>query len=81
VNEDLNSLKILSNDTASFEIFVVSFLNERGKLWIIRGMIRRGENEVLEEIIVHLPLCPSPIQYGLVWTWISRTFLLIHGTT
>jgi hypothetical protein len=81
VNEDLNSLKILSNDTASFEVFVVSFLDERGKLWIIGGMIRRGENEVLEEIIVHLPLCPLQIPNGLVLMWISRTFLLIHGTT
>jgi len=46
VNEDLNSLKILSNDAATFEIFVVLFLDERGKLWIIGGMIHKGENEV-----------------------------------
>lgn len=67
MNENLNSLKILSDDTASFEIFVVSFIDESRKLWSIGGMIRRRENEVLGEITVHLPICPSQIPYGLVW--------------
>jgi hypothetical protein len=58
VIEDLNSLKILFNDAANFEIFLVLFIDEIEKLWIIGGMIRRGENEVLGEIIVRLPLRP-----------------------
>ena len=58
MNGYLNSLKILSNDTYNFEIFVVSFLDERRKLWIIGGMIRRGENEVVYQ---------SQIPYRLVW--------------
>jgi hypothetical protein len=67
VIEDLNSLKVLFNDAANFEIFAVLFLDEIEKLWIIGGMIHRGENEVLGEIIVRLPLCPSQIPYGFVW--------------
>jgi hypothetical protein len=67
VNEDLNSLKIFSNDAASFEIFVVLYLDGTWKLWIIGGMIGRGETEVRGEVIVHLPICPSQISYGLVY--------------